>query len=332
MKLLIIIVNYRTPDLTVECLASLEPELAALPSARVVVVDNASGDGSADRIADAIASRGYGAWAELQRSDWNGGFAYGNNFAALPALRGDDPPEYIHLLNPDTVVRPGAVQRLVAFLDAHPAAGIVGSRLESPEGEVFPAAFRFYGLASEFEHGIAFGPVSRLLARYAIAPPLTGDAQRVDWVCGASMMVRAAVFERAGAFDEDYFLYYEEADFCLQSHRAGFECWHVPESHVVHVLSASTDVLRDANRKPPYWFASRRHYFVKNHGRLFAFAANVLFATGFALQRLRRALLRQPMQAPPHLLRDFVRFSFTDSRDRYRPARPTESISSESPA
>lgn len=297
MKLLIIIVNYRTAGLTIECLASLAPEVASIRDARVLVVDNASGDGSADTIAEAIEARGFGPWAELLPSPWNGGFAYGNNLAALPALSSDDPPEYIHLLNPDTVVMPGAVRSLVAFLDTHPRAGIAGSRLESPQGDIFPAAFRFYSLASEFEHAIAFGPVSRLLAHAAIKEPLTGTAQPVGWVCGASMMIRAEVFERAGAFDEEYFLYYEEADFCLQSHRAGFECWHVPESHVVHVLSASTLVLRDANRKPPYWFASRRRYFVKNHGRAYTLAANLLFASGFLLQRIRRALLGQEMEA-----------------------------------
>jgi len=324
MKLLVVIVNYRTPELSIDCLRSLEPEVAAIPGARVVVVDNASGDSSAERIEAEIDSKGWTSWVGVLRSTWNGGFAYGNNLAIKPALQSDDAPEYVHLLNPDTVIHPGASQKLLAFLEAHAAAGIAGSLLESPAGRTYASAFRFYSLQSEFEEAISLAPVSRLLHRWSVVAPLWGGEQKVDWVCGASMMIRREVFQTAGYFDEEYFLYYEEADFCLQSHRAGWECWYVPESRVTHVLSAATDVLREANRRPRYWFESRRHYFVKNHGRLFTVLANLLWMIGFALWKPRRYVMRQPADSPPFIFWDFARYSFFDRKRRGTPREASD--------
>src|SRR4051794_26060606 len=123
MKLLVVIVNYRTPDLTIDCLKSLEPELRTVPGAHVVVTDNDSQDGSAEKIRAAIEANGWSAWCELMPLPRNGGFAWGNNQAIEPFRRAADParrPEYVYLLNPDTVVLPDAVISLVRFLDEHP--------------------------------------------------------------------------------------------------------------------------------------------------------------------------------------------------------------------
>lgn len=316
MRLLVVIVNYRTADLTIDCLRSLRGELSAIPGSRVAVVDNDSRDGSAERIAAAIDAEGWSSWASLLPSRRNGGFAYGNNFAIRPALASDDPPEFVYLLNPDTVVRPGAVRELLSFAEQHPRAGILGGRLETQAGEARPSAFRFYSILSELDEAVSLGLLSRLLHRWRIAPRLAGGPQRVEWVCGASMLVRREVFETAGCFDEDYFLYYEEADFALQAHRKGWECWYVPASRVMHVLSAATQVLEGRNRRPWYWFESRNHYFRKNHGRLYGLVANLVWTLGFATWRIRQIVQRKPDPHPPHMLWDFVRFSFFDGARR----------------
>src|SRR4051812_18603963 len=143
MTLLVVIVNYRTPDLSIDCLRSLEAEVGSVPGTRVVVVDSASGDGSAGRIGDAIRDRGWGRWASVLPLDHNRGFAAGNNAAIGPALRSADPPRHVMLLNPDTVVRPGALRALVEFLEARPEVGIAGSRLENPDGTPQRSSFRF---------------------------------------------------------------------------------------------------------------------------------------------------------------------------------------------
>jgi hypothetical protein len=134
----------------------------------------------------------------------------------------------------------------------------------------------------------------------------------VDWVSGACLMIRRDVIEAIGLLDEQYFLYYEEVDFCLRAHRAGWPCWYVPASRVMHIGGQSTGVGvrgRRPGRLPAYFFESRRRYFEKNFGRRHAMLADLAFGVGYALWQLRRWLLRRPDPDPPHLLGDFWRHS-----------------------
>lgn len=313
--LAVVIVNYRTAALAVDCLRALAGEVAALPSCRVTVVDNASGDGSAETLHAAVRAHGWD-WAAVLALPENRGFAAGNN----AALRAEPPiPDYVLLLNPDTVVRPGAVGELVAFMDRHPAVGIAGSRLEDPDGTPQRSAFRFPTVAGELEGGLRLGAVTRWLGRSVVAPPVRDDAHPTDWVAGASAIVRRAVFERVGLLDERYFLYFEEVDFCRRARRAGWPCWYVPASRVVHLVGQSsgvTDAGRAARRVPAYWFRSRRRYFVAHHGRTYAFLADCAWAVGHALWRVRRRLQRKPDPDPPQLFGDFVRYNFLTGAER----------------
>lgn len=327
MKTLIVIVNWRTADLTIDCLRSLAGQ-AADPAvdARVVVTDNASGDGSIDRIAAAIAENGWSGWASTMPLPKNGGFAYGNNEALREFAVGDlrvanDESQisnrksqipYVLLLNPDTVVREGALAELVRFMDAHPRVGIAGSRLEDPDGTPQVSAFRFHGVASEFERGMRLGLVSRLLAGSRVAQPVPEAAGPADWLAGASMIVRREVFESIGLLDEGYFMYFEEVDFCLRARRAGFEVWYVPSSRVVHLVGSASqlsDARKHRKRRPAYWFDSRRRYFLKNLGVARTAAADAAFIIGFAFWRLRRLVQRKPDPDPPMFLWDSVRNS-----------------------
>jgi len=314
MKLLIVIVNYRTADLTIACLHSLAGELRAIPDARVIVADNASGDDSVIRIKHAAIEQ----LAEVHDRVMilplprNAGFAYGNNQAIRYAREALEPFEYILLLNPDTLVRAGAISKLIEFMDRNPRAGIAGSRLEDPDGTPQRSAFRFHTIFSEFDNGLHLGFVSRLLARKVVAPPCPSEACRADWVAGASMIIRAQALSDVGLLDEQYFMYFEEVDFCRRANRAGWRTWYVPESRVVHLVGQSsgvTDPQQQRKRRPAYWFDSRRRYFVKNHGRVYASLADAAFATGYMLWRLRRRLQRKPDNDPSHLLADFLRHS-----------------------
>lgn len=314
-RLCVVIVNYRTPQLTLDCLDSLEPEVAGLAGTRVVVVEGGSGDDSAQQLREGIDARGFGDWVALDARDENAGFAGGNNAALGPALKTQPPVPYLLLLNPDTVVRPGALSALVDFMDAHPAAGLAGSRLEDPDGTPQRSAFRFPSVRSNFESGIKFGPVSRVLKSSIVAPPVREDTHRCDWVAGASLIVRREVFEAVGLLKDDYFMYFEEVDFCLAAQRAGFECWYVPASRVVHLvgqasgINSKNDTAKPARRRPAYWFESRRRYYITNYGRLKAALADAAFITGFGLWRLRRFLTRRPDTDPEKLLADTVRQS-----------------------
>src|SRR5439155_17086766 len=118
------------------------------------------------------ADNGWGEWASIQPLARNGGFAYGNNEAIRASLAGTDRPEYVLLLNPDTLVRPGAIRALLEFMDGRPDAGIAGSRLEDPDGTPQRSAFRFHTVRSELEAGLRLGFVTRLLRRHVVAPPV----------------------------------------------------------------------------------------------------------------------------------------------------------------
>lgn len=322
-SVLIVIVNYCTGPLVVECLTSLKGELSSCPNARAIVVDNASGDTSVQYITEAIAQHGWSEQVTLIASPTNGGFAYGNNQAILRCLHsGTQQPDYVWLLNPDTRVRPGALQALLTFMECHPRAGIAGSLLEEANGMPWSYSFRFPSLLGELERGARLGMVTRLLRNHAV-PRLMGDkAEQTDWVSGASMLIRRPVFERTGIMDEGYFLYFEETDFCLQAQRSGWQCWFVPSARVLHIAGQSTGVTNigaAARRVPAYWFQSRRRYFTKNYGRGYAIAADLLWITAHLLWRLRRRVQSLPDPDPPALLRDFVAHSALFHGDQCAP-------------
>src|SRR6185437_14270668 len=131
-------------------------------------------------------------WVTLVQAPRDGGFAYGNNLGIATAYA-QSRPNYIHLLNPDTQVRPGAITALVEFLEAHPQIGIAGSSFETEDGKDWPFAFRFPTLMSEIEHGMQLGLVTRCLSRWAVAKSMDSIEQPTDWISGASMMIRPAV-------------------------------------------------------------------------------------------------------------------------------------------
>jgi len=304
----IVIVSYKSAALTVDCLRSVAAERAgSARRIRCVVIDNASGD--APDVARAIEAEGWSDWARVVAAPRNGGFAYGNNLG-LRELERDGRVDFVHLLNPDTVLRAGAIDALVDFLDAHPRAGLAGGIFENGDGSEWAIAFRFPTMSSEFEQGAKLGLVSRLLARRRVSMSMGQQAAQVDWLAGASMMVRREVFSRIGGLDETFFLYFEETEFCHRARAAGFEVWYVPASRVVHIAGQSTKVTeRNAapRRLPAYWFHSRRMYFTLTRGAAYALLADVGALAGGMLGLLKSVLQRRTNERVPHFLRDLLR-------------------------
>jgi N-acetylglucosaminyl-diphospho-decaprenol L-rhamnosyltransferase len=317
-----VIVNYRTAGLVVDCLRSLAPEVAGLPGTRVIVVDNASGDGSAERIAGAAAAEGWSGWVATVPLPDNEGFSAGND-AAIQRLRAaSEPPEWFLLLNPDTVVRPGALRALLERGAADPRTGIVGSRLEDPDGTPQISTFRFHTALSQLDEAASLGPLSRLLRRHALAIPVPAEACQVPWVSGASLMVRREVIDEIGSLDSGYFLYFEEVDLCLRATRAGWKCLYEPRSRVVHLVGRATGVDPSVaiRRLPSYVLESRRRYFVKNHGLPYAMLADLAWLAGHLSWRLRMRLQGRPERAAPGVLGDFLRHAAL-TRGRGSPTR-----------
>jgi GT2 family glycosyltransferase/thioesterase domain-containing protein len=316
----VIIVSYRTAALVSRLLATIAQERSRCRDSlelRAIVVDNASGDAPALRAA--MAQHGFASFTTLIEAPRNGGFAYGNNLGFEHAYETGAVPDYFVLLNPDTEARPFAIERLVRFMERHSDAGIAGSRFESPRGERWPYAYRFPTLLSEVEAAIGWSLVTRVLRAKVVARHVADLEESVDWLPGASMIVRREVVERLGGLDDGYFLYYEETDFCRKVKRAGYGVWYVPDSRVMHIGAQSTRAPAHGaprQRLPGYWFESRRRYFIKHHGIAYAVATDVATLAAYALGRLKMAIQGRGERAVPNYLRDLARHSTLLRRNR----------------
>jgi len=318
MDLAIIIVSYNVQALLHACLASLFASLARTPelAAEVWVVDNASADGSAAMVAAEFPP------VRLVASPDNLGYTAGNNLAlqlmgftpvggearpltayawAAGLPRSATQPRHVWLLNPDTVVQGDAPAQLVRFLDQAPRAGACGAQLAYPDGSFQHGAFRFPGLA---QLGLDFFPPpgrlnqpvldSRLNGRYSHRLIAAGQPFPVDFVLGATLMVRGEALRQVGLLDESYFMYCEEMDWQRRAQRAGWSVHCVPGAPVVHVAGASSSQFR--SRSFTALWQSRLRYFRRYHSALFNRTANALLRAG-----LRAEARRAQRQSPPDL-------------------------------
>ena len=309
VKLLVVIVNYRVTDLAIDCLHSVAKEVEGVANTHVAICENGTGDDSAERIQGAIDDNGWASWCTLTALDVNLGFTGGNNAILRPAMHSEERPEYVLLLNSDTIVRPNAFRALVDFMDANPTVGIAGSRLEDPDGTPQRSAFRFQSPLGEFEGNLKLGLVSKLLHRWTVAPPVVDHAFETDWVSGASMIIRRETMEATGLLDEGYYTYFDDIDYCLNAHKRGWPTWYVPTSRVVHLVGQSTGINSRPKRLPPYFLEARRRFFLKNYGPLRAALVDVCRIAGLSLWRLRILLTGKEDRTPPKHLSDSIRHS-----------------------
>lgn len=220
-------------------------------SVEIIVVDNASADGSASELV-------LGADLRVIENRDNVGFARASN-QGLRASRG----RYALLLNPDAELRPGALRALTAFMDAEARAGAAGPALVNPDGTLQPSGGSFPSLRGLLALHPALG---RLL------PPPDDHLRRrdfnevaeVDEVSGACMIVRRAAIEQAGMLDEGFFLYFEDVDWCLRLKRAGWKVFYVPQARVTHQWRSRTDPTPDARL---HHYRSQRYYVRKHFGK-----------------------------------------------------------------
>ena len=285
----IITVNYRTANLVIESLRALASQKEALGGGRIVIVDNSSADESYEKISTAIHTEKWSSWVDIIQMSRNGGFAFGNNAGFSHVLSSPDDVDYLMLLNPDCLVRQGAVEKLVAFMNEHPDVGIAGSGLENQDGGTECSAHTFHSPLGELLEGARFGFLSRLLSEYEVTPPLRDKSHVCDWVSGSSMIIRCKVIKDIGPMDEGYFLYFEEVDFFIRAAKAGWKTWYVPEAIVMHMEGASTGI-KSTKRRPEYWYHSRRRYFVKHYGVSALILADLLWSFGRLTFFIRRFL------------------------------------------
>lgn len=293
----IVIVSYETRELVLACLASIEREVRAREDAgriatEVIVVDNASRDGSASAVRDRFPSA-----TVIERAD-NGGFAKGCN-VGLRASKG----RHVLLLNSDTVVRRGALERCVAFLDANPDVGVVGPQLLHADGRRQNSVHAAPGLATEL---LPKGLLETLLPRrYPSKRRRLAGPTDVDSVLGACLFARREVLERAGLLPEEYFLFLEETDWCFAIRAAGFRVVHLPDVEIEHVSGASSR-SKDAARKRIEYHRSLYRFLEKRRG------AGVARVVRF--QRIVKGLVEIVFLAPLCLVSGAERRRFRERR------------------
>lgn len=298
---LTVILNWRTAEMTLRSVAAARQAMEGLAGA-ITVVDNASGDGSFETMA--AATQGMDRVRVVQ-SGHNGGFGAGNNFGIRLGLPDASRPDFVYILNSDAFPAKDAIARLLAYLQAHPKVGLAGSHIHGPDGEDHSTCFRFPSIASEFEGAARTGPISRLLAHRAVPLGVPAASGPVDWLAGASLMIRDEVIQSVGLFDEGFFLYFEETDLCRRAREAGWATHFVRESRVEHIGSVSTG-MKEWARVPGYWFDSRWRYFTKAGGRGYAVMATAAQVAGGVILRTRRLIRPSINAGPPRFLRDLL--------------------------
>jgi GT2 family glycosyltransferase len=283
----VVIVNYRTYDELDACLASLPHA----PGVEAIVIDHESTPGELERL------RARHAGVAFVASDRNPGFAAGVNAGARLATG-----RYILVLNPDTVVQPDAVSSLADYLDRHPQAGVAGPRVINPDGTVQQSARAFpgvlTGLFGRTSLATRIWPDNPQTQRELIARETQTEPVVVDWVAGCCLMARRDAFDAVGGFDEGFFLYWEDADFCKRLATAGWLTAYVPSAVVVHAVGRSS---RLAPARAIRAFHASAYRYVARHGAArfrplaLALAAAVLCTRAMLkLVALRITGLRQP--------------------------------------
>jgi N-acetylglucosaminyl-diphospho-decaprenol L-rhamnosyltransferase len=290
IELGIIILNFRTARLSQDCLDSLATEVG--PSSSVLVVDNDSGDGSAEAIERHIAARGYGSWARVLRSPVNGGFAAGNNLG----IRSLDARAYL-LLNSDTLVKKGALAEFLRVLKDKPEAGLIGAGFEDPKGRPQETCFTFPQPMSELLRVANTGVVTRALSRYDTPARYSDVPQDADWMPFAGVVIRREVVDSVGLLDDGFFMYFEDIDYCLRVKAAGWRILYWPAARITHLVGASSNVTAaEAARKraPRYYYEARTRFFAKHFGAAGLVVANAAWLVGSALSLSRKLLVGTP--------------------------------------
>ncbi len=204
--LLTVILNYKTADMTLQSLAAALMSTQGI-NGEIIIVDNDSQDGSFEKLTKAVQEKGWSANGRVRvlQSGRNGGFGAGNNVGIKAGLSNGDRPDYVYILNSDAFPNRDTVSELLNYLETHPKVGFAGSYIHGQDGEPHLTAFRFPSVAGEFEGAIKFGPISRLLKNSIVPLPLPEETCQVDWLAGASLMMRQAVLDQIGLFDERFF-------------------------------------------------------------------------------------------------------------------------------
>ncbi len=305
----IIIVSWNVRELLLACLSALPAAIGETLSYEIIVVDNASSDGTVAAVEAACPE------VKIIANRDNMGFTAGNN-QGLAEAQG----RYVLFLNPDTQPLPGSIAELVRFLESSPDVGIVGPRLWYGDGRPQPSRRRFPTLPILFTESTIiqhYCPNLPLFKRFVMADQPDDTPQEVDWLVGAALLARREVIAQIGPWDEAFFMYSEELDWCKRAKEAGWRIAYNPAAEIIHFEGKSSE--QAVARRDIAFFSSRIHYTRKYYGRGWAESLRWWLLATFVFQWLReagkwlighkRALRAQRMAAYAQVLRSRLNWS-----------------------
>lgn len=266
-----IVVSYNSREMTLRCLRSLFADLDGI-SSETFLVDNASSDGTVEAV------RAQFPGMKVIANASNVGFGAANN-QAMKESKG----RYLLLLNSDAFPERGAVEKLVAYLEAHPHVAAVGPRLVHPDGSLQVSCFPFPSPLRAWLENLWVPKALPHTSRLGDYRKWAHDCERmVDWVIGACLLVRRQAYEQVGGFDERFFMYAEESDWQRRMRDAGWEIAFTPSAQVQHLGGGSG--AADRPRINRYFFQSLDYYELKHHGPLGLMALRGAMILGSALR------------------------------------------------
>lgn len=251
----VVVVNRNTRDVLRACLVSLLPAIES-QIAEIIVVDNGSSDGSPQMVTKEFPL------VRLIALPSNVGFAIANNIGMREA-RG----RYFLVLNSDTEIIGDAIRQIVEFMDSHPDVGALGPKLLNTDGTLQYSCRRFPSFRTALFHRYSLMtklfPRNRFSSEYLMTDVGHDKTMDVDWVSGAALVVRREVFEKVGGFDEGFFMYAEDVDWCYRIKQAGWRVVYLPEAKILHHIGKSTRLVPYAmtyQRHRSMWRFYRKHY------------------------------------------------------------------------
>jgi GT2 family glycosyltransferase len=265
----VVIVNYNVKEFVQNLLYSLEKALRNI-EAEIIIVDNASDDGSVELIREKFP------YVRLVASPQNLGFGKANNLGFQMAKG-----KYLFILNPDTLVREDTLDKLISFFERTPEAGMIGCKILNPDGTLqlscrrgFPSPWNSFckvtGLSSLF-------PKSRIFAKYNLTYLDEDEINEVDALSGSCMLMRKEAYDKTGGFDEQFFMYGEDLDLCYRVQKAGYKVFYVPETQIIHYKGEST---KRSSLDETKVFYGAMSLFVKKH-----------FSSSFLLELVLRSAI-----------------------------------------
>ncbi|MGE5351262.1 MAG: glycosyltransferase [Acidobacteriota bacterium] len=254
IDLSVIIVNFNVKEFLQNLLGSIQKSTGKI-STEVIVIDNASDDGSVEILREKFP------WVKLIASQKNLGFGRANNLG-LEISQG----KYILLINPDTIVQEDTFQKLISFFEKTPDAGLAGCKVLNSDGTLQLACRRgFPGPWTSFTKVTGLSklfPKSRLFARYNMTYLDENQTYEVDAISGAFMMMKREVYEKVGGFDSQFFMYGEDLDLCYRIQKAGYKVYYVHDTQIIHYKGEST---KRSSMDETRVFYEAMHLFVKKH-------------------------------------------------------------------